>query len=102
MLDFKLEHNIGKNEHSLNWVSITEFRIRCLSFDETILVKIQKQPPEMFFKLGVLKNFAIFTGKDLRWSQARIFIKKVPHHRCFLIKFAKFLRTRFLQKTTDG
>ena len=23
---------------------------------------------QMFFKIGVLKNFAIFTGKHLRWS----------------------------------
>ena len=23
---------------------------------------------QMFFKIGVLKNFAIFTGKDLYWS----------------------------------
>ena len=35
---------------------------------------------QMFFKIGVPKNFANFTGK----------------HRCFLVKFAKFLRTLFL------
>ena len=29
---------------------------------------IQKQPFTMFFKINVLKNFAIFTGKKLRWS----------------------------------
>ena len=34
---------------------------------------------QMFFIIGVLKNFAYFTGK----------------HRCFLVKFAKFLRTPF-------
>ena len=32
---------------------------------------------QMFFIIGVPKNFAYFTGK----------------HRCFLVKFAKFLRT---------
>ena len=35
---------------------------------------------QMFFKVGAPKNFAYFTGK----------------HRCFLVKFAKFLRTLFL------
>ena len=25
---------------------------------------------QMFFKIGVLKNFAIFILKDLRWTQA--------------------------------
>ena len=34
---------------------------------------------EMFFIIGVPKTFANFTGK----------------HRCFLVKFAKFLRTPF-------
>ena len=27
-----------------------------------------EQPPEVFCKKAVLKNFAIFTGKDLCWS----------------------------------
>ena len=27
--------------------------------------EVQKQPPEMFCKIGVLKNFAKFTGKHL-------------------------------------
>ena len=31
-------------------------------------LKQQNQPPEVFCKKGVLKNFAIFTGKDLCWS----------------------------------
>ena len=29
---------------------------------------VQKQPPKVFFKKGVLKNFANFTEKDLCWS----------------------------------
>ena len=49
--------------------------------------KIQKQPPEMFYKKAVLKNLAIFArrkGKHLCWSP-------------FLIKnIAKFLRAPIL------
>ena len=30
----------------------------------------------IFFKIGVLKNFANFTEKHLRWSEACNFIKK--------------------------
>ena len=30
--------------------------------------KMQKQPPEFFYNKPVLKNFAIFTGKQLSWS----------------------------------
>ena len=30
------------------------------------MTEIQKQPPEVFHKKGVLKNFAKFTGKNLR------------------------------------
>ena len=40
----------------------------------------------MFFKIGVLKNFTNFTGKHL--------LKRFQH-RCFPVKFTKFLRTPF-------
>ena len=30
---------------------------------ERIYIKSQKQPPEVFYKKAVIKNFAIFTGK---------------------------------------
>ena len=29
---------------------------------------IQKQPPEVYYKKAVFKNFAMFTGKHLCWS----------------------------------
>ena len=59
---------------------------------------------QMFFKIGVLKRFANFTGKHLCWS---LFLKNLQaeglqlhkkrlQHRCFPVKFAKFLRTTFL------
>ena len=31
-------------------------------------LKMQKQPPEVFYKRAILKNFAIFTGKHTCWS----------------------------------
>ena len=57
----------------------------------------------MFFKIGVLKNFAKFTGKHLCQS---LFFNKVAivspatllkrdWHMCFPVNFAKFLRTSF-------
>ena len=58
---------------------------------------------QMFFKIGVLKNFVIFTGKHLCWSL--LLIKLTPktskrlQHRCFLVNIAKFLRTPFLRNT---
>ena len=56
----------------------------------------------------VLKNFVIFTGKNICQSlffnkvscAAGNFIKKRLWHRCFPVSFAKFLRTTFLQKTS--
>ena len=57
----------------------------------------------MFFKISVLKNFAIFTGKLLPVSEslfnkdsglkAQNFIEKRLQHRCFPVFFLKFLRT---------
>ena len=58
----------------------------------------------MFLLIGVLKNFANLTGKDLCWEsvfnkvaglKACNFNKKRLQHTCYLVKFAKFLTTRF-------
>ena len=56
----------------------------------------------MFFEIGVIQNFPFFIGKHLFRSlffsknaglKARNFVKKRLQHRCFSVKFAKFLRT---------
>ena len=58
----------------------------------------------MFFKLGVLKNFAILPGKHLCWSpffnkvaglRSATLLKKRLHHNCFPVNIATFLRTSF-------
>ena len=46
-----------------------------------------KQPFAGAFEKGVLKIFAIFTGKHLCWSL---------QHRCCPVNIAKYLRTAFL------
>ena len=50
--------------------------------------------PEVFWKKGVLRNFAKFTGKHLCQS---LFFNKVAGLRpgCFPVNFTKFLRTPF-------
>ena len=61
----------------------------------------QKQPPEVFCKKkGVPKKFTNFIRKHLCWSLFLIklqAIKKKLQHRCFTMKFAKFLRTPMLK-----
>ena len=57
----------------------------------------------MFFRTGVFKNFTDFTGKHMcqisfnkvSGLKACNFIEKRLQHRCFPMKFAKFLRTPF-------
>ena len=52
----------------------------CQHFDATIknlqivIDILEKQPPQLFYKKGVLKNLAKFTGKHLRQS---LFFNKV-------------------------
>ena len=48
---------------------------------------------QMFFKISVLKNFAIFTGKHVCSSL---------QHRSFPVNIVKLLRTPFLQNTSCG
>ena len=69
-------------------------------------VKLQKQPQEVFYKKGALRNFVKFTGNYLCQS---LFFKKVKEtlfirlwHRCFLVNFTKFPRTPYLQNTSCG
>ena len=42
-------------------------------WEYTNFLKQKKQPPAVFRKTGVLKNFAIFTRKRLRWSIFGVF-----------------------------
>ena len=60
---------------------------------------LQKQPPEVYYKKGVLKNFAKFRRKHLCLTPVTL-LKKRPWHRCFPLNFAKFLRAPFLQNTS--
>ena len=78
--------------HFLNFLN---FLIHLLSF-------LKKQPLELFCNKGVLRNFAKFTGKHLYQSiffdkvagiRPATLLKKRHWHRCFLVNFAKFLRT---------
>ena len=49
----------------------------------------------MFFKIGVLKNFAIFRGKHVSWS---VFLQKLQVCN-FPVNIAKFFRNSFFDKT---
>ena len=71
-------------------------------------IQIQKQPPEVFYKKGVPRNFAKFTGKNLCHNlflnkvaglRTATLLKRRLWHRCFPVNFVKFLRTLFLQNT---
>ena len=53
----------------------------------------QRQPTELFFKKGGLKNFAKLTGKHL--CQSLYLIIKFDRGQGFPVNFAKFLRTYF-------
>ena len=74
-----------------------------------ILCSVQKQPPEVFCKKGVLKKFTNFTRKQLYWSlfpmkvQAWLynFFKKRLQHRCFLLKLTKFLKTLIINNICE-
>ena len=69
------------------------------SYCNLVLTRFGSSRSHMFFKIGVLRNFAIFTGKQLCWSlfliKLQTFIKKRLQHRCFPVNIAKFLRTLF-------
>ena len=65
-------------------------------------VKYRSSRSEVFCRKSALGNFAKSTGKNLYQS---LFFNKVTGlglwHRCFSVNFAKFLRTPFLQNTSE-
>ena len=54
-------------------------------------VQFQKQPSEVFCKIGVLKNFANFTGKHLCWSLLLI--------KLFSCEFFELFKSIFFYRT---
>ena len=68
----------------------------------TSVSKWRSSRPEVFCKKGVLRNFANFTRKHLchslffnKVAGLATLLKKRLWHRCFPVKFVKFLRTSF-------
>ena len=85
--------------------------ITCMSKFDIQSTNDRNSRPEVFCKKVVLRNFAKFTGKHLCQSlffnkvaglKSPTLLKKRLWHRCFPVNFAKFLRTPFLQNTSDG
>ena len=78
--------------------------LRFLQHSSRYYLPRQKQPPEVFCKIGVLRNSTKFTGKYLCQSLffnkvsglrlATLFEKRL-WHRSFPVNFVKFLRTLF-------
>ena len=74
---------------------------------------IRSNYSQMFYKIGVIKSFANFSVQHLCQSHflikiikkvtllliKMIFLKKWLQHRCFPMKFAKFIRICFSQNT---
>ena len=82
------------------------FRTRVFSFYDFPVTKTTDRSirPEVFYKEGVLKDFAKFTGKHLcqrlffnkvAGLRPAILLKKKLWHRCFPVNFSKFLRSPF-------
>ena len=73
------------------------------TLEKNYLYKDRSSPSQILFKISFLNNFASYIRKHLCWSlfnkfgglQACNFVKRRLQHRCFPVKFAKFLRTPF-------
>ena len=94
-----------------NWFPISD------KFQAKHFLKVSKEAeyrssrPEVFYKKGVLRNFAKFVGKHLCQSlffnkvaglRPATLLKKKLWHRCLPVNFEKFLRTPFLQNISGG
>ena len=91
--------NFIMNSPDMLWkVEISLGRIQ-VSYEKPRLYYIslfQRQP----FKIGVLRNFSIFTGKHLCWILKSV--KKKLQYRYYPMNIATFLRTPFLRSNSEG
>ena len=118
---YREKRNDQEHHENVSFFHIVKFYFFCFVFEKMscsipmflvmLLAHVGKRSnsrSQMFSKTGVLKNFAIFTGKNLCWSlflikfqdwRPTFLFKKRPQRRCFPVNIAKFLRTAFLLKT---
>ena len=93
-----VRRKIRLKKQALDATTTKYLKLNCQYHYQTI--NFQKQPPEVFRKIGVFENFTKFTGKNLRQSPFLIklqalgcnLLKKRLWHRCFPMKFLKFFR----------
>ena len=77
------------------WTAASTF-----SLYQKVFVTNQKQPIAVFFKIDVLKNLAILTGKHLCWSLfnknagLQLYYKQTPTQ-LFSCEFSEFFEDRF-------
>ena len=91
----EISKNIFSTEHLRTTISETWCDCCCEFLLSHPVKVIQKQPPEVFYKKGILENIGKVTEKRLCWS---LFFNTVPGWR--LVNLSKFLRTPFLQNTS--
>ena len=63
---------------------------------EKKLTSFRSSGSHMFFKIGVLKNFAILTENTCVGVSSGNFSKKRLQHKCFRVNLAKKLKVTFL------
>ena len=110
LINIKTRHfrsSINHQEHIFYRTRITSYfrPVNIAKFLRTaFLYNSRSSHLQMFFKIVILKSFANFTGKHLCWSlffknvQAQglqLYLKRLQH-RCFPVRFTKFLKTAFL------
>ena len=97
-LKYEKMREIWKTQISY-WQTVDNITVYILK-DICLTNFIKKQPPEVFCKKGVLRNFAKFTGKHLchrllfnKVAGLRLtnLLKKTLWYRCFPVNFVKFL-----------
>ena len=74
---------------SLNLLYTIFIRLGLVMF----IFMLQKQPPEVFCKKSVLKNFANFTGKDMCWNL--FLIKTETETQMFSLEYCIIFKNTF-------
>ena len=106
---FLCKHVILQNWRFIDfhWFKIFLLELFSLQLCLFFFHETRSSSSQMFSKIGVLKNFAVITGKHQSWSLFLIKLltlrpTKRLHHRCFPVNIAKVLRAPFLQNTSGG
>ena len=95
----------SQNKMHMKYILHNKFRMIIFHDQKVLSLNFKSSRSQMFFKIDILKNLAMFTGKHLGLLFNIVAglehcncIKKRFQHKCFLVKIAKIFKNTYFEE----